>query len=103
MSSDTDWRPPTRKMGNGGVIFDDWQPIRKAIEAAYAALGRDRPRNIPVDDWNLAGLAIDAFVHARRPKCIECQTRLQQHETIRCLDCKAALCEHCAPRHFGRR
>src|ERR1700688_1167122 len=84
-----DWQPPTRKLADGGIIFDGWQAIRAAIEAAYAALGRERPSNIPTEDWNLAGLAIDAYAHAQRSSCVNCSRKLWHHETIRCLDCKA--------------
>lgn len=101
-----DWLPPTRKMPDGAIMFHGWQAIRAAIEAAYAAQGREVPANIPVEDWNLAGLAIEAFAHATRASCVTCKTNLWGGETIRCLDCKAALCERCAPKHFwpnGRR
>lgn len=101
-----DWNPPKQRMQDGAVIFGGWQSIRAAIEAAYKALGREVPQNIPTEDWNLAGLAIDAYAHSMRSSCIECRRKLLNHETIRCLDCKAALCEYCAPKHFwpnGRR
>ena len=100
MSGLDDWRPPTKPHGGDGIIFSNWQSIRAAIEAAYRALGREVPKSIPTDDWNLIGLAIDAYAHAQRVACFECRTKLWNHETIRCLDCKAPLCERCAPRHF---
>jgi hypothetical protein len=94
-----DWTPPARKI-DGALIFDDWISIRAAIEAAYRALGREVPTNIPVDDWNLVGLAIEAYQHASRPSCWDCRARLWPSQIIRCLDCKAPLCERCAPKHF---
>lgn len=97
--SEEAWKPPTGRMG-GAVIFHDWQPIRKAIEAAYEALGQEIGGDIPEADWNLAGLAIDAYRHETRAKCIDCRSPLWPSQTIRCLDCKAPLCERCAPRHF---
>jgi hypothetical protein len=103
MSDMDEWKPPTATMAGGGIIFSNWQSIRAAIEAAYIALGKEKPRNIPTDDWNLAALAIDAYMFASRPHCIQCKTRLEHWQTIRCLDCKGALCVHCAPGHFGRR
>ena len=74
-----DWKPPTTRMSGGGIIFDDWQPIRKAIEAAYRELGRVMPPGgFPAEDWNLVGLAISAFEYTARPHCINCGERLQR-------------------------
>lgn len=95
-----DWKPPGRKMTDGAVIFDGWRPIRDAVDAAYVALGREPVANIPTEEWNLVGLAIDYYRHANRATCVECGSKLWAHETIRCLDCKAPLCERCAPKHF---
>ena len=96
-----------RPLGDGSLQFGNWQAIRSAIEAAYRALGRKFDgTGIPVEDWNLAGLAIEAYKYQQRSTCIECGEKLWQVETIRCLDCKAPLCERCAPKHFwpsGRR
>lgn len=80
--------------------FHDWRPIRNAIEAAYRELGQPVPSDIPTADWNLVGVAIEQFERAARPACIECQRSLDRYEVIRCLDCKAPLCERCAPKHF---
>jgi hypothetical protein len=80
--------------------FGDWRPIRNAIETAYREIGEEVPQTIPFRDWNLAGLAIKAYEQASLPKCVECKRKLDWPSVIRCLDCKAPLCEHCAPRHF---
>lgn len=55
-----------RTMADGRVIFDDWPPIRDAIDAAYAALGRPKVDTIPLGDWNLIGLAIETYEAGRR-------------------------------------
>src|SRR6185503_19358167 len=104
MAEPEDWNPPSQKMSDGAFIFHDWIPIRAAIEAAYAVLGRENPSGAVCtpDDWNLAGIVISAYLHQTRERCAHCRKALWQHETIRCLDCKAALCEHCAHEHFGR-
>jgi hypothetical protein len=81
--------------------FGDWRPIRNAIEAAYRELGEDVPSSIPERDWNLAGLSITLHERASMPRCTECKEPFDNwHAVIRCLDCKAPLCERCAPRHF---
>lgn len=100
MSALDDWKPPSARLNSDGIIFGNWQSIRAAIEAAYTALGREVPKSIPTEDWNFAGLAIDAYAHGMRSTCCECKNKLWPSETIRCLDCKAPLCEGCAPRHF---
>jgi hypothetical protein len=81
--------------------FGDWRPIRNAIEAAYREMGEDVPPSIPERDWNLAGLSITLHERASMLKCAECKEPFDNwHAVIRCLDCKAPLCERCAPRHF---
>jgi len=94
----TSYKPPPIR--DGSVTFGDWPPIRNAIVAAYKALGQEAPSNIPVEVWNIAGLAIDAYRHGARSHCIDCHEALWPQATIRCLDCKAPLCENCAPKHF---
>lgn len=97
-----EWNPPTRKMDGGGIVFDNWQSIVACIDHAYTALGRtySKAEGFPVDDWNLAGLAINYYCHASRATCCKCRARLWPMDTIRCLDCKAAICASCAPKHF---
>lgn len=97
--SDLDWKAPA-KSSNGDYYFGDWRPIRNAIEAAYAEMGIEVTGSIDRRDWNLIGLALNHAEFASRATCLECKERLPQHAVIRCLDCKAALCERCAPRHF---
>ncbi len=82
------------------ISFPNWKPIRKAIEEAYQALGRDKPHTIPVDEWNLVGTAINEYDEAKKEECVSCNSKLTRFETIRCLDCKAPFCELCAPAHF---
>ena len=98
--SDGDWAPPTRTMQDGVLIFDSWRPIRDAIDASYRARGLEPPRSVPKDEWNMVGLAIHFHDHAGRATCVNCRSKLWNYQTIRCLDCKAALCEQCAPKHF---
>ena len=94
-----EWKPPY-KMSNGDYGFDDWRPIRNAIEAAYTELGQKVPKNIDKEIWNLVGLSIHHYSHAMQFDCAECRKSLRHGTEIRCLDCKAVLCEQCAPRHF---
>lgn len=91
------WEPPNPD-SQGRYTVGDWRPVRNAIDAAKQQLGE--PQAIEQRDWNLVVLALDHMASETRPKCISCKTRLPWHEVIRCLDCKAPLCEHCAPQHF---
>lgn len=90
------------KMSNGDFDFGDWRAVRKAIEQSYVAMGKQVPSSIPREDWNLVGLAIAAHAFNTRCPCagLRCEKKLYAHEVIRCLDCKAPLCEDCAPGHF---
>ncbi len=90
--------------------FNDWQSVRDALEDAYKELGLEMvetepgSRKYPDEHWNLAGLVRDhvAAQYSRLlGSCISCKTSLNFHTVIRCLDCRAPLCENCAPAHFG--
>lgn len=93
-----EWVAPSIR--NGSVSVNDWPPVRAAIEGAYRALGRETPSSIPTEEWNLVALAMDFHKHASRSACLECRTPLFRTQEIRCLDCKAVVCETCAPKHF---
>lgn len=93
------WEPPVPD-NQGRFAVGDWQPVRDAIEAAYLAMGTPRSGDIPQREWNLAVLVMSYARHAAMPTCSQCKTRIQPYDTIRCLDCKAPLCERCAPGHF---
>lgn len=95
-----EWQPPRRKMSNGTFEFGDWRPIRDAIDAAQKALGGESFKDIPRDIWNMVGLAISYHEFACMPTCVECRERISHGYVIRCLDCKGALHERCAPKHF---
>jgi len=94
------WTPPTRRQDDGAIAFGDWRPVRDAIEAAQRALGKTPTDDIPTDVWNLVGLAMDYHAFSSAPHCVECEKHLFRRTVIRCFDCKAPLCETCAPRHF---
>jgi CO/xanthine dehydrogenase Mo-binding subunit len=90
-----------RRMHNGRIELFDWQPVAKAVRAAYAELGKAEPEGgIPQEDWNLVAVAISEFKEAQKYTCIHCRTTLERHEEIRCIDCKAVMCESCAKLHF---
>ena len=91
------WQPP-KPDSQGRYMLGDWRPTRNAIDAAKALLGE--PQAIEQRDWNLVVLAHDHLTQEARPSCVNCRTRIAWHEAIRCLDCKAPLCETCAPNHF---
>lgn len=90
--------------------FADWRSVRDALEHAYAKLGLEMIqtapgcREYPAEHWNIAG-----FVHEQASaeysrlvgSCINCKGGLNFETVIRCLDCRATLCERCAVQHFG--
>jgi hypothetical protein len=90
--------------------FQNWTSVREALEHAYRELGLEMiqtdpgSREYPAEHWNLAGLVHEhASADYRRlfGSCVDCKAALSFHTVIRCLDCKATMCEACAPRHFG--
>lgn len=85
--------------------FQDWTGIRKALEAAYERLGLsmikdDSGSHYQEDHWNIAGLVYE-HIWATMGKCVHCSKSLNYHSVIRCLECKAPMCESCAVDHFG--
>ena len=94
-----DWQPPSTD-SQDRYMFGDWRSIRNAIDAAREVLGEPPAGNIPDPDWKLVGLAMTYNDWVSRISCINCQKKLLRYQEIRCLDCKAVLCEQCAPRHF---
>jgi len=94
-----DWAHATLQ-SDGSIYFSGWESIRAAIDAAYAALGRERSGDVPTWEWNLVGLATAFHRHASIPTCSECEKPVTGI-VIRCADCKTALHEgHCAEHHF---
>lgn len=83
-----------------GKQFDDWLPIRNAIDKARAELGLEALKSIPEDEWNLVGTAIEKYLEGLKAPCCECKKPIDIRHRIVCYDCKAPLCEACAPRHF---
>lgn len=87
-------------------FFDGWQSVRDALEHAYAELGLQMIQSAPsmweypAEHWNIAGLVRD-YVMRHQGACLQCRAPLDFHTVIRCLDCRALLCEACAPKHFG--
>ncbi len=92
------------------IFFPDWQPIRDALEHAYKELGlemiQDGPGSAHYDEthWNIAGVVRQYVIDKRSSTtCVgrNCGARLDINTLFRCFDCKAPLCEICAPIHFG--
>lgn len=89
--------------------FANWPPIRDALDSAYNRLGLTKVKTengeaFLEEHWNIAGLVYEAAAEDYRRllgSCVQCKTRLNYATVIRCLDCKATLCEYCAPAHFG--
>jgi len=85
-------------------FYDDWRPIRAALDAAYEKLGRKFTKGggCSTADWNLAVLIYKAVEEKNaKETCVHCQKSYLRYQTYRCFDCKATLCEYCAPEHFG--
>lgn len=83
----------------------NWVPVRQALEFAYAERGLPVPEgDLPVVDWNNAChvVAHTLKYHSMcATKCLHCGAPLPWAFAYRCFDCKAPLCEKCAPDHFG--
>lgn len=86
----------------------NWQTIRAALEKAYEELGwKINPSGQSFQD-NHWELAVSVYNQAQAnvmegQKCQgrNCNTKLNYHTVIRCLDCRMAMCEYCAKPHFG--
>lgn len=98
--------PPPAPEEAPALVVADWKPIRDALAFAYAELGlvmepegHSGKRYKPLH-WNLS-VKLHEYNTRNLGKCLECKTDLNFYTVIRCLDCKACLCEHCAPQHFG--
>lgn len=92
------------------IEFPNWTKVRDALESAYQRLGLQMVvaptggQHYPVNHWNIAGLVYEeaqSEYKRFRGKCLSCPTELSYETVIRCLDCRATLCEACAPGHFG--
>jgi hypothetical protein len=83
------------------MLFGDWRDTRAALEKAFEKIGeKPTETGYPKRDWDLVSEAIGAYREAQAYTCIECKSTVAYGTEIRCLDCKATLCEVCAPRHF---
>lgn len=52
--------------------------------------------------WDIAGIVRDYVLeHQVNGHCLTCKTKLTYDTVIRCLDCRATLCEYHAKDHFG--
>ena len=90
-----------RRTASGNIELHDWPPVRKALVKAYEVLGEPVPEgSLPQRDWNLVAVAISEFQEATKSKCMFCTKPLEHYQVIRCLDCKAPMCESCAKTHF---
>jgi hypothetical protein len=88
----------------------DWRQLAEAIEKAYAQFGFEKEKTeggqqINLRDWNIGALvyqhAIDLLTKTVQV-CYQCKTALSFNTVIRCLDCRAIMCEVCAKEHFGK-
>jgi len=86
--------------------ISDWIPIREAVEWAYSQLDypHESSGSIPTHDWNLAVKVVEFSQKDQQTKrvCLSCGEFLNYATVIRCLDCRVALCERCAPKHFAQ-
>lgn len=82
------------------TLFGDWRDVRAALDLAVADVDGAKPQSHDQRDWKIAAAVVANFRAAQAFVCAECQKPLPYGQEIRCLDCKAALCEGCAPRHF---
>lgn len=90
-----------RKTASGNIEAHDWPPMRRALVKTYEVLGEPLPEgSLPQRDWNLVVVAISEFLEAAKLSCSHCSKKLERHQEIRCFDCKAVMCEHCAKEHF---
>ena len=87
---------------NGKVEIGYWPPYRKAVEAAMADLGiaKLESGSIPPDVWNIGVATAVQFQEQNKLHCSKCRKPLDQGDDIRCLDCRAVYCPHCAKEHF---
>ena len=82
------------------MTYGDWRDTKAAITDAYGVIGETHKGDVPERDWKLVDAALTSYRDALQSVCIECKTVLPVKSEIRCLDCKAPLCETCAPKHF---
>ena len=82
------------------MLFGDWRDVRAALDLAVAEVDGAKPDSHVERDWKLASAVIKHFRTAQASICFECREPVLYGREIRCLDCKAVLCERCAPRHF---
>ena len=97
------------RVGAGGeekaIHVANWQPVRDSLQYAYKELGLQMPVTphgsmYPIVHWNIA-VKMHDYNLRNLGHCLSCKTELNFYTVIRCLDCKAMLCEHCAGHHFG--
>lgn len=89
--------------------FEPWEPVFDAIRHAYKELGMEMEqvnatmRRYNPTHWNIAGKVYEwaRSQNAGGGHCYRCGCALTFGTVIRCLDCKAPMCERCAPEHFG--
>ena len=85
---------------NGTIEWGNWQSIRDALRAAYEVLELERKGDIPLVEWQIAGLVLDFHKHTFTPECSECRKPITTEEPIKCFDCGCHLHKGCAERHF---
>ena len=84
------------------IIKGDWRPVCDALDAAFAILGRPQQSSYSTSTWNLAAVIFElAQKQISEVKCAHCGKKIHHLSAFRCFDCKATLCEYCAPSHFG--
>lgn len=77
----------------------DWRDTRTVLGRMEAELEMTYQEYAKTEPWKFADLVIQHYKRLAQPVCAECRKKIIGFD-IRCLDCKATLCELCAPRHF---
>lgn len=90
----------TVRLSNGRVVAQDWPSVLKALRAAYGDLGLELEKNVPDAEWNLAAAVIEKYNEQNLRHCCNCDKVIYPGDDIRCLDCRAVFCPHCAKQHF---
>jgi hypothetical protein len=83
------------------ALFGDWRDVRAAVEAAIETVDGTRPTgNLDKRDYALVEAALEHYRQAQAFACVECGEKVPYGQEIRCVDCKGAMHEGCAKRHF---
>jgi hypothetical protein len=83
------------------ALFGDWRDVRSAFEDAVEKVDETRPTGtLDQREYAIAAFTIESYRRAQAFVCAECAQPVPYGQEIRCIDCKAAMHESCARRHF---